>query len=51
MKSIAALAAVATLAVAPFGIGGHAPRPAESTLKQMSTKKARRRLLLLPGEQ
>jgi hypothetical protein len=42
---------VATLAVAPFGIGGHAPRPAESTLKQMSTKKARLLLLLLLGEQ
>jgi len=33
MSSIAALAAVAALAVAPFGIGGHAvARPAESTV-------------------
>jgi hypothetical protein len=51
MHRIAGLAAVAALAVAPFGVGGHLTHPAESTLRQISTKKARRRLLLLPGEQ
>jgi len=32
MHRIAGLAATAALAAAPFGIGGHVPRPAESTV-------------------